>query len=144
MRALTLSAAITLLGSLAGCGHADAPRALDEIRARGELRVVTLNLPTCYYFGAQGAEGLEFELVRAYAARLRVKLKANKHFALPVHDQDIIMVGPGTGVAPFRAFLQERRAAAATGQSWLFFGDRHFTHDFLYQLQWQDASTAGV
>ena len=77
MRALTLSAAITLLGSLAGCGHADAPRALDEIRARGELRVVTLNLPTCYYFGAQGAEGLEFELVRAYAARLRVKLTIN-------------------------------------------------------------------
>jgi len=77
VRALTLSAAITLLGSLAGCGHADAPRALDEIRARGELRVVTLNLPTCYYFGAQGAEGLEFELVRAYAARLRVKLTIN-------------------------------------------------------------------
>ncbi|TLY58564.1 MAG: lytic transglycosylase F, partial [Gammaproteobacteria bacterium] len=77
MRALTLSAAITLLGSLAGCGQADAPRALDEIRARGELRVVTLNLPTCYYFGAQGAEGLEFELVRAYAARLRVKLAIN-------------------------------------------------------------------
>ncbi|TLY67266.1 MAG: transporter substrate-binding domain-containing protein [Gammaproteobacteria bacterium] len=77
VRALTLSAAITLLGSLAGCGQADAPRALDEIRARGELRVVTLNLPTCYYFGAQGAEGLEFELVRAYAARLRVKLTIN-------------------------------------------------------------------
>ncbi|TLZ35446.1 MAG: membrane-bound lytic murein transglycosylase MltF [Gammaproteobacteria bacterium] len=77
VRALTLSAAITLLGSLASCGHADAPRALDEIRARGELRVVTLNLPTCYYFGAQGAEGLEFELARAYAARLRVKLTIN-------------------------------------------------------------------
>src|SRR5205807_2491627 len=72
-----LSAAITLLGSLASCGHAHAPRALDEIRARGELRVVTLNLPTCYYFGAQGAEGLEFELARAYAARLRVKLTIN-------------------------------------------------------------------
>ena len=77
MRALTLSAAITLLGSLASCGHVAAPRALDEIRARGELRVVTLNLPTCYYFGAQGAEGLEFELARAYAARLRVKLSIN-------------------------------------------------------------------
>ena len=77
MRALTLSAAITLLGSLAGCGHATAPGALDEIRARGELRVVTLNLPTCYYFGAQGTEGLEFELARAYATRLGVRLTIN-------------------------------------------------------------------
>ena len=49
------------------------------------------------------------------------------------------MVGPGTGVAPFRAFVQERRAVEATGRSWLFFGDRHFTHDFLYQLEWQEA-----
>jgi sulfite reductase (NADPH) flavoprotein alpha-component len=70
--------------------------------------------------------------------RLRVKLKPNKHFALPAADKDIIMVGPGTGVAPFRAFVQERRAVGATGKSWLFFGDRSYTHDFLYQLDWQD------
>jgi sulfite reductase (NADPH) flavoprotein alpha-component len=75
--------------------------------------------------------------------RVRVKLKPNKHFALPDSDKDIIMVGPGTGVAPFRAFVQERRATAATGRSWLFFGDRHFTHDFLYQLDWQDALKDG-
>ncbi|HSP50541.1 MAG TPA: flavodoxin domain-containing protein [Pseudolabrys sp.] len=75
--------------------------------------------------------------------RVRVKLKPNKHFALPAADRDIIMVGPGTGVAPFRAFVQERRATAATGRSWLFFGDRHFTHDFLYQLDWQDAIKDG-
>jgi sulfite reductase (NADPH) flavoprotein alpha-component len=71
--------------------------------------------------------------------RVRVKLKPNKHFTLPAPDKDIIMVGPGTGVAPFRAFVQERRATQAAGRSWLFFGDRHFTHDFLYQLDWQDA-----
>ena len=53
------------------------------------------------------------------------------------------MVGPGTGVAPFRAFVQERRAAAASGRNWLFFGDRSFTHDFLYQLEWQDALKDG-
>ena len=53
------------------------------------------------------------------------------------------MVGPGTGVAPFRAFVQERRAIGAGGRSWLFFGDRHFTHDFLYQLEWQDALEDG-
>jgi sulfite reductase (NADPH) flavoprotein alpha-component len=71
--------------------------------------------------------------------RLRVKLRPNKYFALPAPDRDIIMIGPGTGVAPFRAFVQERRATAASGRSWLFFGDRSFTHDFLYQLEWQEA-----
>jgi sulfite reductase (NADPH) flavoprotein alpha-component len=75
--------------------------------------------------------------------KLRVKVKPNKHFALPAPDRDIIMVGPGTGVAPFRAFVQERRATEATGKSWLFFGDRQFTHDFLYQLEWQDALQDG-
>jgi sulfite reductase (NADPH) flavoprotein alpha-component len=68
-----------------------------------------------------------------------VKLRPNRHFALPAPDRDIIMVGPGTGVAPFRAFVQERRAASASGRAWLFFGDRQFTHDFLYQLEWQEA-----
>ena len=75
--------------------------------------------------------------------KVRVKLRANKHFRLPPADRDIIMVGPGTGVAPFRAFIQERRAAAAKGRNWLFFGDRNFTHDFLYQLEWQDALKDG-
>jgi sulfite reductase (NADPH) flavoprotein alpha-component len=73
-----------------------------------------------------------------------VKLKPNKHFSLPAGDRDIIMVGPGTGVAPFRAFVQERRATQAKGRSWLFFGDRTFTHDFLYQLDWQDALKDGA
>jgi sulfite reductase (NADPH) flavoprotein alpha-component len=75
---------------------------------------------------------------------VRVKLKPNKHFALPSGDRDIIMVGPGTGVAPFRAFVQERRATQAKGRSWLFFGDRTFTHDFLYQLDWQEALKDGA
>jgi sulfite reductase (NADPH) flavoprotein alpha-component len=74
---------------------------------------------------------------------LRVRLKPNKHFRLPAPDRDVIMIGPGTGVAPFRAFVQERRAAAAAGRNWLFFGDRTFTHDFLYQLEWQDALKDG-
>ncbi len=76
--------------------------------------------------------------------RVGVKLKPNKHFALPAADKDIVMVGPGTGVAPFRAFVQERRATAAKGRSWLFFGDRQFTHDFLYQLDWQEALKDGA
>ena len=77
-------------------------------------------------------------------AKVRVKLKPNKHFRLAPADKDIIMVGPGTGVAPFRAFVQERRAAQATGKSWLFFGDRQYTHDFLYQLDWQEALADGA
>jgi sulfite reductase (NADPH) flavoprotein alpha-component len=77
-------------------------------------------------------------------SRVRVKLRPNKHFELPSYDTDIIMVGPGTGVAPFRAFVQERRAVGAKGRSWLFFGDRRFIHDFLYQLEWQDALRDGV
>jgi sulfite reductase (NADPH) flavoprotein alpha-component len=76
--------------------------------------------------------------------RVRVKVKPNRHFALPSPDRDIVMVGPGTGVAPFRAFVQERRATGATGKSWLFFGDRSFTHDFLYQLDWQEALKDGA
>ena len=77
-------------------------------------------------------------------AKLRVRVKPNKHFRLPSDPTtDVIMVGPGTGVAPFRAFVQERRAIEAPGRSWLFFGDRHFTHDFLYQLEWQDALEDG-
>lgn len=76
--------------------------------------------------------------------KVKVKLKPNKHFRLPAPDKDIIMVGPGTGVAPFRAFVQERGAAKAAGKSWLFFGDRQFTHDFLYQLDWQEALADGA
>lgn len=75
--------------------------------------------------------------------RVRVKLRPNRHFALPDPGRDVIMVGPGTGVAPFRAFVQERRASGARGQNWLFFGDRSFTHDFLYQLDWQEALKDG-
>ena len=77
-------------------------------------------------------------------AKLRVRLKPNRHFRLPADPAtDVIMVGPGTGIAPFRAFVQERRAVEAPGRNWLFFGDRHFTHDFLYQLEWQEALEDG-
>ena len=73
MGACTRVMALGLLAVSAACGHVG-PSALEEIRARGELRVVTLNLPTCYYLGAQATEGLEYELAGAYAARLRVRL----------------------------------------------------------------------
>jgi sulfite reductase (NADPH) flavoprotein alpha-component len=63
---------------------------------------------------------------------LRVHLRPNHNFRLPADDVPIIMVGPGTGIAPFRAFLQERQATGATGPAWLFFGDRRRATDFLY------------
>jgi sulfite reductase (NADPH) flavoprotein alpha-component len=62
----------------------------------------------------------------------------SEHFRLPADGATpIIMVGAGTGIAPFRAFVQQREAAGSTGRSWVFFGDRHFRTDFLYQLEWQ-------
>jgi sulfite reductase (NADPH) flavoprotein alpha-component len=76
---------------------------------------------------------------------LRVFLKPNQHFRLPGDtDRPIIMIGPGTGVAPFRAFIQERDAVGARGRNWLVFGHRNYTHDFLYQLEWQDLLKRGV
>ncbi len=71
--------------------------------------------------------------------RLKVFLRSNPHFRLPVdNDRPIIMVGPGTGLAPFRGFLQEREAIGSGGRNWLIFGHRNYTHDFLYQLELQD------
>jgi sulfite reductase (NADPH) flavoprotein alpha-component len=71
--------------------------------------------------------------------KLKVYVKPNKNFRLPDDpDRPIVMVGPGTGIAPFRAFLQQRQATQAAGRNWLFFGERNFTHDFLYQLEWQE------
>ncbi|MGE4429978.1 MAG: assimilatory sulfite reductase (NADPH) flavoprotein subunit [Sphingobium sp.] len=68
---------------------------------------------------------------------LPVYIQSNAHFRLPGDDAPIIMIGAGTGVAPYRAFLQEREARDAGGKSWLFFGDRNFRTDFLYQTEWQ-------
>ncbi|MBK99864.1 MAG: sulfite reductase [NADPH] flavoprotein alpha-component [Opitutales bacterium] len=74
-----------------------------------------------------------------------VFVTANKHFKIPAdNDAPIIMVGPGTGIAPFRAFVEERKAIGAKGQNWLFFGDQHYLTDFLYQTEWQDYLADGV
>lgn len=69
---------------------------------------------------------------------LPVYIQRNQNFKLPHNpDTPIIMVGPGTGIAPFRSFIQEREETGAEGKSWLFFGDQHFVTDFLYQTEWQ-------
>src|SRR3546814_1074114 len=69
---------------------------------------------------------------------LPIYIQSNPHFRLPGDDAPIIMIGAGTGVAPYRAFLQEREVRGAAGKSWLFFGERNFRSDFLYQTEWQD------
>jgi sulfite reductase (NADPH) flavoprotein alpha-component len=73
-------------------------------------------------------------------SNVQVWIEKNERFRVPADgSRDIIMVGPGTGIAPFRGFVQEREAAGATGKNWLFFGGRSLYHDFLYQLEWQQA-----
>ena len=68
----------------------------------------------------------------------------NAEFRLPEEDKDIIMIGPGTGIAPFRSFLAQRDATGATGKNWLFFGEQHFMTDFLYQTEFQNWLEMGV
>ncbi len=76
---------------------------------------------------------------------VKLYVKPNRHFRLPADStRPIVMIGAGTGIAPFRAFIEERAAIEAKGKSWLFFGARNFTTDFLYQLEWQDHLTSGA
>lgn len=77
--------------------------------------------------------------------KLPIFIQQNPNFKPPVNPETpVIMVGPGTGVAPFRAFLEEREESGADGQTWLFYGDRHFVTDFLYQTDWQRMLKDGV
>jgi sulfite reductase (NADPH) flavoprotein alpha-component len=76
--------------------------------------------------------------------KLPIFIEENTRFRLPAdNSRDVIMVGPGTGIAPFRAFVQERSVNDATGRNWLFFGNPHFSSDFLYQTEWQRALQDG-
>ena len=91
-----------------------------------------------------GASGFLAERL-AEGDKLKVFVEHNNNFRLPQSDDTpVIMIGPGTGIAPFRAFLQERDARGASGKNWLFFGNPHFTQDFLYQLELQNYLKRGV
>jgi sulfite reductase (NADPH) flavoprotein alpha-component len=96
-------------------------------------------------FGRDHVGGASHYLAtRADDARVPIFIEANDRFRLPQDSsRDIIMIGPGTGVAPFRAFVQERAALGASGKNWLFFGNQHFHADFLYQVEWQQALKRG-
>ncbi len=92
-----------------------------------------------------GVASVDIAERRKVGDRVKVFLKANTHFRLPADpDLPIVMIGPGTGVAPFRAFMQERDAVGARGRNWLVFGHRNYPHDFLYQLEWQDLLKRGM
>ena len=78
-------------------------------------------------------------------AAVKVYVESNDNFRLPADpNTPVIMVGPGTGIAPFRAFMQERDAQDAQGNNWLFFGNPNFTQDFLYQTEWQGYVKSGL
>jgi sulfite reductase (NADPH) flavoprotein alpha-component len=95
-------------------------------------------------------EEKKFGLCSDYLSHLKINstqqffVQTNKRFRLPAENKDIIMVGPGTGIAAFRSFLAERDAAGATGKNWLFFGEQHFASDFLYQTEIQNWFETGV
>ncbi|SNY49312.1 sulfite reductase (NADPH) alpha subunit [Arsukibacterium tuosuense] len=91
-----------------------------------------------------GASGYLAERL-AEGDKVRVFVEQNNNFRLPANDDTpVIMIGPGTGIAPFRAFLQERDARGASGKNWLFFGNPHFTQDFLYQVELQGYLKQGL
>ena len=84
-------------------------------------------------------------LAERVGERVPCYLHPNKNFKLPEDPSiPIIMVGPGTGIAPFRAFVEERKVTAATGKNWLFFGDRSQKTDYLYENEWESYENDGI
>ncbi|WEK55614.1 MAG: assimilatory sulfite reductase (NADPH) flavoprotein subunit [Candidatus Cohnella colombiensis] len=117
------------LYSIASSNQANPDEVHLTIRA---VRYETLGRDRFGVCSTQVAERLEI------GDTLPVYIHQNPNFKLPANpDAPIIMIGPGTGVAPFRAFVEERAELGATGKSWLFYGDQHFLTDFLYQTDWQ-------
>ena len=101
-----------------------------------------------YEFDGERRVGSASQFLSALSAEggtVQAYVEHNPRFRLPADGaRDVIMIGPGTGVAPFRGFVQHREAAGATGRNWLFFGARHFDDEFLYQTEWQAALKRGA
>ncbi|HTH58208.1 MAG TPA: flavodoxin domain-containing protein [Cyclobacteriaceae bacterium] len=109
----------------------------------GEVHLtVTRN---CFHIDGVTRRGLCSDYLARLEEETSIEFYVHKNlqFKLPAGDKDILMIGPGTGIAPFRAFVEERVSTGATGRSWLFFGDQHFHSDFLYQTEWQDYLKTG-
>ncbi|SFC81762.1 assimilatory sulfite reductase (NADPH) flavoprotein subunit [Pseudoalteromonas denitrificans] len=108
---------------------------------------LTIGLVEFETFGSEHFGGCSGYLAKRAeeGASVKVFVEHNDNFRLPTDtNTPVLMVGPGTGIAPFRAFLQEREASEAQGENWLFFGNPHFTQDFLYQVELQGYLKSGV
>jgi sulfite reductase (NADPH) flavoprotein alpha-component len=90
------------------------------------------------------ATGYLAEVAKVNEPEVGVYVQPTKHFHLPPPDKDIIMCGPGTGIAPFRAFLEERAVTGATGKNWLFFGEQRKAYDFYYEEEFASYQAKGV
>jgi len=115
--------------------------------AVGEEAHLTVAIVDYEFAGEQrlGAASAHLAALTGDEAKVRIFIEPNERFRLPADPaRDVIMIGPGTGVAPYRGFLQQREAQGATGRNWLVFGARHFDSEFLYQVEWQDAARKGL
>ncbi|MFJ5332274.1 NADPH-dependent assimilatory sulfite reductase flavoprotein subunit [Pectobacterium versatile] len=113
--------------------------ASSQAEAESEVHI-TVGVVRYEYEGRARAGGASSYLADRLSEddEIRVFIEHNDNFRLPANsDAPVIMIGPGTGIAPFRAFMQQRDAEGAEGKNWLFFGNPHFTEDFLYQVEWQ-------
>ncbi len=116
----------------------------DEVEEEVHLTVAHVDYEAFGKRHQGGASGFLCERLEE-GAEVEVYIEKNDHFRLPENgDTPVIMVGPGTGIAPFRAFMQERDAQGAEGKNWLFFGNPNFTQDFLYQVEWQGYVKSGL
>lgn len=118
---------------------ASSPAAVD-----GEVHLTLANVAYEHENEARWGVASRFLSQLGEGQRLPIFVEENTRFRLPADpSRDIIMIGAGTGVAPYRAFIQARSAAEASGRNWLFFGNPHFSSDFLYQTEWQQAVKSG-
>ena len=126
------------------------PRLYSIASAQAEVEEevhLTVGLVNYEYEGKQRFGGASHFLAEGVeeGQSVRVFVEHNDNFRLPSDgNTPVIMIGPGTGVAPFRAFMQQREADEASGDNWMFFGDQTFTQDFLYQVEWQNYLKSGL
>jgi sulfite reductase (NADPH) flavoprotein alpha-component len=104
----------------------------------GEVHITVAK--NCFKINDEVKHGLasEFLSLLDEENELQFYISPNNNFRLPQEDSNVIMIGPGTGIAPFRSFLWERDSTGASGKNWLFFGEQHFISDFLYQTEIQN------
>ncbi len=104
----------------------------------GEVHITVAK--NCFTINDELRHGLTSEFLSLLNEQdeLQFYISPNNNFRLPEEDKDVIMIGPGTGIAPFRSFLWERDSNGASGKNWLFFGEQHFITDFLYQTEIQN------